>query len=83
MPGPEQLLTFYLPHENMCKLNIETIIIRLRSWARLHGSALLVLKYSTVYDSEKLHQFPKIVCHVIDAEQLPIYSRNNFVKLQF
>ena len=41
-----------------------------------------VLKYSTVYDSEKLHQFPKIVCHVIDAEQLAIYSRNNFVKLQ-
>jgi hypothetical protein len=41
-----------------------------------------VLKYSTVYDSEKLHQFPKIVCHVIDAEQLAIYSRNIFLKLQ-
>ena len=41
-----------------------------------------VLKYSTIYDSEKLYQFPKIVCHVIDAEQLEIYSHNNFVKLQ-
>ena len=41
-----------------------------------------VLKYSTVYDSEKLHQFPKIVCHGIDAEQLAIYSHNNIVKLQ-
>ena len=41
-----------------------------------------VLKYSTVYDSEKLHQFPKIVCHEIDAEQVAIYSHNNFVKLQ-
>jgi hypothetical protein len=39
-----------------------------------------VLKYFTVYDLEKL--FPKIVCHVIDAEQLAIYSHNNFVKLQ-
>jgi hypothetical protein len=41
-----------------------------------------VLKYSTVYDSGKLHKFPKIVCHVIDAEQLAIYSHNNIVKLQ-
>jgi hypothetical protein len=39
-----------------------------------------VLIYSTVCDSEKSHQFPKLVCHLIDAEQLAIYSHNNFFK---